>query len=554
MTMADSSDTNQRLAELREREEEELAEMLSKKYGIGYRDLTRLSINTDALRLVTEPLAREAEVAAFEVAGKKLSLGVHSPNHPKLPPILEDLTHHGFQVTEFMVSKKSLERAWTRYKDLSFAVETKGGVLDISAEELQRAIDKIKTIEDIKASIAEVMTMNRTFKISKILEVVLAGAFAVNASDVHIEPEAEKVRIRFRLDGVLHDITDVDSETHALMMSRIKLLSGLKLNIHDAAQDGRYSVVLKNQEIEIRTSVIPNAYGETAVMRLLNPDTISVPFEALGMEPKLQALVDDAIKSPNGMLLNTGPTGSGKTTTLYACLKKVHSSEIKIITIEDPVEYHVAGIVQTQVEKNYGWLDALRAALRQDPDVIMIGEIRDNEVARTAIDAALTGHFVFSTLHTNNAAGTFPRLMDLGIDPKVMSSSINVAMAQRLVRKLCQTCKKQVPLKPENKTVIDRVAAGLRDKSVLPTDASFEYEPVGCAACNGTGFKGRLGIFEAIVIDEEMDKLLRNAPSEADIQAVQEKRPVMTMVEDGVVKVLNGITSMDELERVVVVK
>jgi type IV pilus assembly protein PilB len=552
--MADSSDTNQRLAELREREEEELAEMLSKKYGIGYRDLTRLSINTDALRLVTEPLAREAEVAAFEVAGKKLSLGVHSPNHPKLPPILEDLTHHGFQVTEFMVSKKSLERAWTRYKDLSFAVETKGGVLDISAEELQRAIDKIKTIEDIKASIAEVMTMNRTFKISKILEVVLAGAFAVNASDVHIEPEAEKVRIRFRLDGVLHDITDVDSETHALMMSRIKLLSGLKLNIHDAAQDGRYSVVLKNQEIEIRTSVIPNAYGETAVMRLLNPDTISVPFEALGMEPKLQALVDDAIKSPNGMLLNTGPTGSGKTTTLYACLKKVHSSEIKIITIEDPVEYHVAGIVQTQVEKNYGWLDALRAALRQDPDVIMIGEIRDNEVARTAIDAALTGHFVFSTLHTNNAAGTFPRLMDLGIDPKVMSSSINVAMAQRLVRKLCQTCKKQVPLKPENKTVIDRVAAGLRDKSVLPTDASFEYEPVGCAACNGTGFKGRLGIFEAIVIDEEMDKLLRNAPSEADIQAVQEKRPVMTMVEDGVVKVLNGITSMDELERVVVVK
>lgn len=528
--------------------------MLSKKYGIGYRDLTRLSINTDALRLVTEPLAREAEVAAFEVAGKKLSLGVHSPNHPKLPPILEDLTHHGFQVTEFMVSKKSLERAWTRYKDLSFAVETKGGVLDISAEELQRAIDKIKTIEDIKASIAEVMTMNRTFKISKILEVVLAGAFAVNASDVHIEPEAEKVRIRFRLDGVLHDITDVDSETHALMMSRIKLLSGLKLNIHDAAQDGRYSVVLKNQEIEIRTSVIPNAYGETAVMRLLNPDTISVPFEALGMEPKLQALVDDAIKSPNGMLLNTGPTGSGKTTTLYACLKKVHSSEIKIITIEDPVEYHVAGIVQTQVEKNYGWLDALRAALRQDPDVIMIGEIRDNEVARTAIDAALTGHFVFSTLHTNNAAGTFPRLMDLGIDPKVMSSSINVAMAQRLVRKLCQTCKKQVTLKPENKTVIDRVAAGLRDKSVLPTDASFEYEPVGCAACNGTGFKGRLGIFEAIVIDEEMDKLLRNAPSEADIQAVQEKRPVMTMVEDGVVKVLNGITSMGELERVVVVK
>jgi type II secretory ATPase GspE/PulE/Tfp pilus assembly ATPase PilB-like protein len=239
---------------------------------------------------------------------------------------------------------------------------------------------------------------------------------------------------------------------------------------------------------------------------------------------------------------------------LYACLKKVHNQEIKIITIEDPIEYHVAGVVQTQVEKNYSWLDGLRAALRQDPDVIMIGEIRDPEVARTAVDAALTGHFVFSTLHTNAAAGTFPRLSDLGIDPKVFSSAINVAMAQRLLRVLCKTCKKKVPLEGKTKEIVERVIAGLRDKSVLPPDISSMYVPVGCDACNKTGYKGRLGIFEAVIMNSELDALLRTSPSEREIYAHQKKQIIMTMPEDGVVKVVSGVTSWDELIRVVEVE
>jgi type IV pilus assembly protein PilB len=552
--MADLKKTDQKLADLRSREEEDLAQMLSQKYGIGYQDLTRVSINTDALRLIPEAAARAAEAAAFEVTGKKLKVGVRSPNQPNLPTVLEDLEQHGFHVEQFMVSRKSLEAVWERYKDLSFAVETKGGVFDVSAEELKKATEKIKTLEDIQNAVNEVISLKRAFRISKILEVVMAGAFAVNASDIHIEPEEASVKIRYRLDGVLHDITRVDAETHGLLLSRLKLLSGLKLNIHDAPQDGRFSVVLKNQEVEIRTSVIPGAYGETVVMRLLNPDTISVPFEALGMEPRLRALVEKEIRNPNGMLLNTGPTGSGKTTTLYACLKKVHSSEIKIITIEDPIEYHVAGVVQTQVEKNYTFAEGLRSALRQDPDVIMIGEIRDGEVAKTAIDAALTGHFVFSTLHTNNAAGTFPRLADMDIDPKVFASAINVAMAQRLVRVLCPKCKKQVPFKPEEQAQVNAVIAGLRDKSVLPKDTTSAYGPVGCIDCNGTGFKGRIGVFEALVVDEELDKLLRTSPSEGDIQAVQKKRDLMTMAEDGIVKVLNGVTSLEELNRVVLIE
>lgn len=552
--MALSDKTEQHLQELRRREEEELAELLSAKYGVSYRDLTRSSINSEALRLLPEAEAREAEVAGFDLVGKKLSLAVRSPNHPKVPAVVQKLEERGYVVQLFMVSSISLERAWDRYKDLSFAMKSKEGALEISSQDLKESIDKIKNIDDIKTSIAEVASLKKAYRISKILEVVLAGAFAVDASDIHIESEQDGARMRYRLDGVLHDIMNLDIETRALLLSRIKLLSGLKLNVHDAAQDGRFSVQLSGIETEIRTSIIPGGYGETVVMRILDPAAISVTFENLGMEPRLKALIEKEIASPNGMLLNTGPTGSGKTTTLYACLKKVHSSEIKIITIEDPIEYHVTGVVQTQVEKNYGWLDGLRSALRQDPDVIMIGEIRDPEVARTAIDAALTGHFVFSTLHTNAAAGTFPRLVDLGMDPKVFSSALSIAMAQRLVRVLCKSCKKKVPLQGATKELVDKVVAGLRDKTVLPTDSQSLYEPGGCAECNMTGYKGRIGIFEAIVVDPEMDTLLRTNPSEREIYVLQKKRDLMTMAEDGVVKALNGVTSWDELNRVVTVE
>ncbi|MBV9349881.1 MAG: type II/IV secretion system protein [Patescibacteria group bacterium] len=547
------NDTDQKLAELRRKEEEELAMILSKKYGIEYRDLTRTSINVDALQVVPEKEAREAEVAGFDLTGSKLSLAVRSPAQPKLASLHEELEKKGYAVTEFMVSRDSLERAWEHYKDLTLAVSTKRGVIDVSPEELKKAIANIRSVDDIRHSIEVVSGMQHVYRISKILEVILAGAFAVGASDIHIEPEDKSVRLRYRLDGVLNDITNFDPETHKLLLSRLKLLSGLKLNVRDASQDGRFSIVLDDAQIEVRTSVIPGSNGETVVMRLLNPDSIAVSLSELGMEPKLRALVEREIRNPNGMLLNTGPTGSGKTTTLYACMREINSSEVKIITIEDPVEYHLAGVVQTQVEKNYTFLQGLRSALRQDPDVIMVGEIRDEEVAKTAIDAALTGHFVFSTLHTNNAAGTFPRLGDLGVDPKVFGSAINVAMAQRLVRKLCDACKKKVPLEGKEKELVEKTITGLRDTSQVPKDISSVYEPVGCSVCHNTGFKGRIGVFEAIVVDAAMGELLRTLPSEHDIQKIQATKDLLTMSEDGVLKVLSGVTSFYELNRVVLV-
>jgi type II secretory ATPase GspE/PulE/Tfp pilus assembly ATPase PilB-like protein len=308
------------------------------------------------------------------------------------------------------------------------------------------------------------------------------------------------------------------------------------------------------EDIEVRTSVLPGAYNEAIVLRVLNPKSIAVPLEEIGIHPRLLAILDHEVTKPNGMILTTGPTGSGKTTTLYAFLKKVHSPEIKIITIENPIEYHIPGIVQTQVdvEKGYTFLEGLRSALRQDPDIIMVGEIRDRETAEIAINSSLTGHLVFSTLHTNNAAGAYPRLIDLGANPKVLTSSITVSMAQRLVRKLCTTCRRSLTLTGDEKKTVDEVLASIRDKSYIKgiqTETVWEYQ--GCEKCNFTGYKGRIGIFEAIVTDEEIEKVVRDNPSEREIKKAAEHQDLLSIRQDGVLKVLAGITSLSELKRVV---
>ncbi len=376
----------------------------------------------------------------------------------------------------------------------------------------------------------------------------------MNASDVHFESGEEDVRLRYRLDGVLVDVLTFDHETYKQILSRLKLLSGLKLNINDEAQDGRFSIKIKGAEIELRTSILPGNYAETLVLRILNPQSISVPLEELGMEEGLRKRIEKEITKPNGMILTTGPTGSGKTTTLYAFLRKVNSPESKIITIEDPIEYHLKGIVQTQVDKkNYGFASGLRSALRQDPDIIMIGEIRDSEVAETAINAALTGHLVFSTLHTNDAAGSFPRLIDLGISEKVLSSAVNVAMAQRLLRKLCVTCKKQRPATPAEQKIIDTILADLSNKALLPAQTNMVYAAPegGCPECHGRGYKGRIGIYEAIFMDSAIETILREKPSEREVALAAKPQGIPTMRQDGVLKALRGVTSLEELGRVV---
>ena len=554
MVVFADAEQQKRLDFLRKREEEELAQMLAGKYGVDYVDLSLVAINTDALRLITEDEAHDAEMVVFGRVGKRVSAAARAPENPKVRALVQKLKDLGYETTLFITSGESLKRAYARYADLSYATETKAGVFELSNVELEQLLAKVKNLSDISALVKEAIDLKRAYRITRILEVILAGGLSTNASDVHFEPEESLVRLRYRMDGVLVDVLEFDHETYKQVLSRLKLLSGLKLNVTDEAQDGRFSIKIKGAEIELRTSILPGNYAETMVLRILNPKSIGVPLEELGLEADLRARIEKEITKPNGMILNTGPTGSGKTTTLYAFLRKVNSPGSKIITIEDPIEYHLPGIVQTQVDKKtYTFATGLRSALRQDPDIIMIGEIRDEEVASTAINAALTGHLVFSTLHTNDAAGTFPRLIDLGISEKVLSSSVNVAMAQRLVRKLCVACRKTRPPTPEEQAIIDRVLAGLVNKALLPADTHTLYDasPEGCPECHGRGYKGRIGIFEAIFMDRAIEEILRSKPSEREVAEAAKPQGIPTLQQDGVLKMLRGVTSLEELRRVI---
>jgi type IV pilus assembly protein PilB len=554
MVVFADQEEEKRLEFLRRREEEELAQILSQKYGVDYVDLSLVAVNVDALRLLSIEESKAAEVAAFGRVGKRISLAARAPENPKVKAVVQKLTDQGYEVTLFMCSQQSLARAWQRYEDLSYATQSKAGVFELSNEELEEIMAHVGNLEDIGKLIKEAVDLKRAYRITRILEVILAGGLATGASDIHFEPEEAAVRLRYRLDGVLVDVLTYDHDTYKLLLSRLKLLSGLKLNVTDEAQDGRFSIKIKGDEIELRTSVLPGNYQETVVLRILNPKSIGVPLEELGMDKKLRERVEHEITKPNGMILTTGPTGSGKTTTLYAFLRKVNAPETKIITIEDPIEYHLAGIVQTQVDKkNYTFANGLRSALRQDPDIIMVGEIRDGEVAETAINAALTGHLVFSTLHTNDAAGSFPRLIDMGISEKVLSSAVSTALAQRLVRKLCEKCKVQRPASADERATIDRILKGVVDRSLVPGDVAnvWAASEKGCDACHGRGYKGRIGIFEAVFMDDAVERILREKPSEREVAAAARPQGIPTMPEDGIIKVLRGVTSMEELQRVV---
>lgn len=401
---------------------------------------------------------------------------------------------------------------------------------------------KIKNVSDFKNEIEKSLEKS----ISEVLEIVLGGGIFLEASDIHIEPLEEKAKIRIRLDGILHDVLFLDKKNYEGLLSRIKLVSGLKLNVFDRPQDGRFSVLVKDLPIEIRTSTLPAEYGESVVLRILNPKSL-IHLEELGLREGLLEVFKREIKKPHGMIIVTGPTGSGKTTTLYAFLKKIQSPEIKIITIEDPIEYRLEGISQTQVEpkKGYDFANGLRAIVRQDPDVILVGEIRDLETASIALQAALTGHLVLTTLHANDSAGTIARLCALGEKPVNIAPAINIAVAQRLVRKICKKCAKlEKPTDEEIKKLSPYLKLGGEQKEIkIP-------KVVGCRDCNFTGYRGRVGIFEALLVDEEMERFILTSPSISALREKAIKKGMVTMYQDGMIKVLKGITTIEEVERV----
>jgi len=526
---------------------EDDAKIVAQKFNLPYLNLKAFPIDVSAVVLVDETKAREAKLLITTAKGKALAIAVTDPEDPKTKDLLKELEGNGYSYKLVVVSETSLQFGWGKYK-MATNVSENLGVVNIKEEQISEIQAQIKNIGDLKERLT-------SLPITKVLDILIAGALKVKASDIHFEPEEKVVRLRYRLDGVLSDIVDFDHTGYPNLLSRIKLLSGLKINIHDTPQDGRFTIRQGAVDIEVRVSILPGAYGENIVMRILDPSTIQQKLEDLGMRDDILEKVKKLLQKTTGAILTTGPTGSGKTTTLYAFIRHINSPDLKIITIEDPIEYHLEGISQTQVDPTagYGFAAGLRSIVRQDPDVILVGEIRDLETAEISMQAALTGHLVLSTLHTNSSAGTVPRLIDLGVRPVTIAPAINAAMAQRLVRRLCKACKKKQKISNEEFEIIKKYLSDLPKNIKVPElKTTLEvYSPQTCSECNFTGYKGRVGVYEIFEIDDEMERLIMKSPSISEIQELATKKGMVTLLQDGLIKVLNGDTTIEEVMRVI---
>jgi len=540
----------EKLSQMRRSAEERDSQRRAAKSGYPYASLITAPINIEALALIPQEVAQKAKVAAFEIKEKKVALAIFDPSESGAKEVIEKLKSQGYELSIFVVSLSGLQHIWSFYKFVSEKPEEITGRIKIEEEKLTGLRKALISLESIKSSIQKLNT--EISYAGEILEIILAGALANRASDIHFEPTEHFVKLRLRIDGLLHDVfAELKKDVYEHLVSQIKLLSALKINIHDEPQDGRFTINLPSKEVEVRVAIAPSEFGEVVVMRILDPDAINLSLSDLGLRDDDLEIIKKELKRPNGMILNTGPTGSGKTTTLYAFLKHKKNPEIKIITIEDPIEYHLEGIQQTQVdeEAGYTFANGLRSLMRQDPDIILVGEIRDKETVEIGIQAALTGHLVFSTVHANSASGAIPRLLDLGVKAVSVGPALNLIIGQRLVRRLCGQCK--VPAKIDD-NLKDKINAFLnnlpsRVKKEQYKDIKF-FEPKGCAVCNDTGYKGRIAIYELLVLNPEIEELILKQVSETVFHEFSVQHQMTTMQQDGILKVISGITTFEEIE------
>jgi type IV pilus assembly protein PilB len=548
--MIDSKELEAKLQAQRRLSEESDAKRRAERLGLTYLDLVSVKVPTEikAMAIVPEEEAKKALLVPFQLIKKKLMIAAFDTELPEAKKILVELGKK-FELKIYICSQSGLKHGWGYYQYVHGEVKDISGKVEIDEENLRDIQTAIKNIKDLKTAIEDF----KSPLTSRVLEIILGGAMALRSSDIHFEPSQEAGSLRLRIDGLLHIVSSqISNHIYKSVVMRIKLLSNLKLNVTNQPQDGRFTISLEDRDIEIRTSIIPSEYGETVVMRILDPIALKVNLEELGWREDDLDIVKKEIKKPNGLILNTGPTGSGKTTTLYAFLKYVQKPEIKIITVEDPVEYHLAGISQTQIDANAGYTFAsgLRSILRQDPNIILVGEIRDKETAEIALNASLTGHIVFSTLHTNDAVGAIPRLLDLDIKPQILGPALSLVIAQRLARVLCPHCKEEIKLGEKIEAGVKEFLKTLPKRVNIGNYKDFKiYGPRGCDKCGDLGYRGRISIFELFVVNEAIEQLIYKNPTEIELKALAKSQDMTTMQEDALLKMLMGITSIGEVER-----
>ncbi len=532
---------------IRLKEKETETERTAAKLGLPYVNLFRFAIGPETIATIPQELAAKHFVVCFLNTGAEIRLGTIDPSDPGVEEIryqIAERTHSN--VVVYFISEHSLAAGYRLYETLPVIHKVTRGV-NISDAEIQRFHD-VRSFDKLQAAL-------KNANMTDVVTIIIAGALNARSSDIHVEAEEKETSVRFRVDGVLVRVATLPATDWQRMISRIKLLAKLKLNVISQPQDGRFSIFLEKEKIDVRVSTIPTAFGESIVMRILRSGSAQIKLESLGLRAPYDALLNRQIERPNGMIITTGPTGSGKTTTLYAVLQKLNSPDTKIITLEDPIEYELAGINQSQIDhtKDYTFAKGLRSILRQDPDIIMVGEIRDLETAEVAIQAALTGHLLLSTIHTNDAAGAIPRFLSMGVKSFLLAPALNAIIGQRLCRTIHDKCKTEAKLDDETLARVKKTLAEISPKSGVKVDLNnlHFYRGAGCDECNNLGYLGRIGIYEILAMSQDIEKvILSGAVSEYQMRDIAKEAGMITMAEDGLLKALDGFTTVDEVFRV----
>lgn len=545
-------DIQQKLNALNRAQEERHTQELAKRANLPYIDMLGYPLVEEILSVIPEEIAIEHKIIPFLKIGNTIKIGLVEPQNKNTLEYLDNLSKEAnLTFTYTVISQTSFLYAISIYEKYRKQKQT----LEITkVNEEKNFEDEIK---DLKTAADALKRSN----VTKLLDLVVTGAAKTKASDIHIEPAEENFLIRYRIDGILQDVVSLPLQQFKQLVSRIKYMAKLRMDIEDEPQDGRITISIPGSEddIDLRVSIMPSTWGESVVIRLLGQEKSILSLDNLGIRPDALVVIRQAISKPYGMILTSGPTGSGKSTTLYAIITELNKPGVKIITLENPVEYRINGIEQSQVKPGAGYefADGLKASLRQDPDVLMVGEIRDTETAEIAVQASLTGHLLVSTIHANSAPAVFARLIEIGVKPFLLSGSVNLIMAQRLVRKVCLKCREEYSPRPEIWQEVRKVLLPIRDRLNKKYQAIVDSTEVpkmirgkGCPACNQSGFLGRQQIIEVLVPDDDIESLIAQKATISEFEKKAIEKGMITMEQDGLVKALQGITTIEEVWRV----